>query len=61
MNYTEDHDSRWERRDSKKNTKKKFTSDNRKRVRWIYNKAEEKAKDIQKARKEKEKERCQEH
>ena len=49
-------DSRWERRDSKKRTKKYFTSDNRKSVRWLQQKAGDKAKEIQKARHQKEKE-----
>jgi len=38
---------RWSRRDSKKRTKKNFTSDNRRSVRWMYRKAGEKARDIQ--------------
>ena len=49
-------DSRWDRRDSRKKTKKNFTSDNRKSVRWLQQKASDKAREIQKAREQKEKE-----
>ena len=49
-------DSRWERRDSKQKAKKIFTSDNRKSIRWLQQKAIEKAKEIQKSKEQKEKE-----
>jgi len=47
--------SRWDRRDSKKRAKKNFTSDNRRSVRWLQQQAEEKTKEIRKAREQKEK------
>ena len=50
-------DSRWDRRDSKKRAKKNFTSDNRRSVRWLQQKAGNKAKDIRKAREQKEKDK----
>ena len=53
---TEDN-SRWERRETKKKTRKNFSSDNRRSVRWLLKKSGEKARDIQKAREQKEKEK----
>tara|TARA_R110000824_G_scaffold326452_1_gene513372 strand:+ start:129 stop:314 length:186 start_codon:yes stop_codon:yes gene_type:complete len=49
-------DSRWIRRDSKKQAKKNFTSDNRRSVKWLYKKAGEKARDIKREKDQKEKE-----
>tara|TARA_R110002020_G_scaffold441648_1_gene652598 strand:+ start:779 stop:958 length:180 start_codon:yes stop_codon:yes gene_type:complete len=56
-----DMDYRWGRRDSKKKSKKNFASDNRNSVRWLYENALQKARDIQKAveRKQKEKDSWQ--
>ena len=56
MEDTTEHTHRWERRDSKKKSKKSFSSDNRKSVRWLYDKAGKKSRDIQKAKNKKEKE-----
>ena len=56
MQDIEGDDSRWTRRDSKKKAKKNFTIDNRKSVRWLQQKASDKAREIQKAREQKEKE-----
>lgn len=46
----------WGRRDSKKKTKKNFTSDNRKSVRWLFDNTIKKAKIIKEARERKRKE-----
>ena len=47
MEDVEKLNSKWSRRDSKKKTKKTFTSDNRRSVRWMYRRAGEKARDIE--------------
>jgi len=57
--YHLEKDSKWSRRDSKKITKKRFTPDNRRSVRWLLKKSGEEAKRIQKAREQKEKETWQ--
>ena len=56
MEDTTEHNPKWERRESKKKSKKTFSSDNRKSVRWLSDKAGQKSKDIQKAKNKKEKE-----
>ena len=55
MKDTIEEDSRWGRRESKKKARKTFTSDNRKSVRWLQKKVEDKAREIRKAREKKEK------
>ena len=59
MDYTEEHDARWDRREAKKASKKRFASDNRRSVRWLEKKAGEKAREITKANAKKEKETWQ--
>ena len=36
MDYEEQIASHWEKRDAKRKTKKRFTNDNRRSVRWLY-------------------------
>ena len=38
--------NKWDRRDSKRRTKKRFVSDNRRSVRWMFNRMIEKAKEL---------------
>ena len=59
MDYIDDDDTKWARRESKKASKKQFTSDNRKSVRWLQKKAGEKAREIEKTNAKKEKETWQ--
>tara|TARA_R110000824_G_scaffold347285_2_gene534079 strand:+ start:594 stop:785 length:192 start_codon:yes stop_codon:yes gene_type:complete len=59
MDYIEEPDSQWDKRESKKMAKKRFTTDNRKSVRWLEKKAGEKAREIQKTHAKKKKETLQ--
>ena len=59
MDYTEEQDVQWDRREAKKTSKKRFNSDNRRSIRWLQKKAGEKSREIDKTHAKKEKETWQ--